>query len=133
MGAFSDYLENKLLDHVLGGATRTFTPPASVFVSLHTGTGPGETGTPANEVTNSGGSNYTRQVAGFAPAVAGVARNSSNIAFTNMPSTTVTQVGIYDTLTGGNLLFYGALTASKVTNLGDTFVINANDLQITLD
>lgn len=130
MGAFSDYLENKLLDHVLGGPARTYPSPATVFISLHIGAGPGETGTPTNEVTGGG---YSRQPGQFGPAALSVAKNSANVAFTNMPATTVTQVGIYDAATGGNLLFYGALTASKVVNAGDTFVINANDLQITLD
>lgn len=33
-GSFSDYLEKKLLDHVLGGVA--YTPPATVYVGLAT-------------------------------------------------------------------------------------------------
>lgn len=32
MGAFTDYLENKILDHVLGNST--YTPPSTVYIGL---------------------------------------------------------------------------------------------------
>lgn len=129
MTAFSNYLENKLLDHTLRGPAGAFAAPAQVFVSLHTAS-PGETGSPSNEV--SGGS-YARQTASFNTAASGSTSNSANIAFSNMPAVTVTHVAIYDALTTGNLLFYGALTVSRVVAAGDTFVINSGQLTITLD
>ena len=44
---------------------------------------------------------------------------------------TITHVGIFDKVTGGNLLFHGALTASKAVGNGDTFKFNANELDLT--
>jgi hypothetical protein len=127
--AFSDFLENELLDHVLRGPANAYPSPVQVFVSLHTAS-PGDTGVPANEVAGGG---YTRQPGNFAAAVAGATTNTGNIAFTNMPAVTVTHVAIYDALTAGNLLFHGALTAPQVVNAGDTFVFNAGDLDVSLD
>jgi hypothetical protein len=40
---------------------------------------------------------------------------------------------VWDNLTGGNLLFHGALTASKTIASGDVFRVPAGDLDITLD
>ena len=45
----------------------------------------------------------------------------------------VTHIGVYDALTGGNLLFHGALTVPKTVTTGDTFQINAGALTITLE
>ena len=46
---------------------------------------------------------------------------------------TVGWVAVWDNLTGGNLLFHGALTSSKTIASGDVFRIPAGDLDITLD
>jgi hypothetical protein len=45
---------------------------------------------------------------------------------------TITHFAIFDALTSGNMLFYGALTASKVVGDGDTLEFAATDLDITL-
>ena len=42
-------------------------------------------------------------------------------------------VGVFDALSGGNLIAYGALTTSKTIDTGDVFRIPAGDLDITLD
>lgn len=127
MAAFSDYLENALLDHVLGGTA--FTQPASVEVALFTSdAGELESNSTVNEV--SGGS-YARQTATFGAAAGGSASNDADISFTDMPAETVTHVAVVDGT--GNVLFHGALTASKTLNAGDTFTIATGDLDITLD
>jgi len=46
---------------------------------------------------------------------------------------TVVAVGVFDAATGGNLLAYADLTASKTIDTGDVFRIPAGDLDITLD
>ena len=46
---------------------------------------------------------------------------------------TVTHVGVFDASSSGNLLAYGALSASKAIATGDVFRIPAGDLDITLD
>lgn len=128
MGAMSDYLEGKILDHTLAGVP--YAPPATRYVSLHTAS-PGESGTPSAEVT---GGQYQRALAQFSAAAAnGSTSNSNTLAFAGMPAATVTHVAIYDAPTGGNLLYYGALTAPVAVTAGGTFVINAGGLTVTLD
>ena len=46
---------------------------------------------------------------------------------------TVTTVAVYDQATGGNLLFWQALAASKTINSGDTVNFSANALGMTFD
>lgn len=125
MAGFSDFLENELLDHVLRNAA--YTPPATVYASLHTAD-PGETG--ANEVT---GGSYARKSMTFAAASGGAAAISADLNFTGMPAVTVTHMGIWDAVSGGNFLFGGQLSASKVVGAGSTFSIATGNLTVTLD
>lgn len=125
--SFSNYLENKVLDHVFGGVA--YTAPATLYVGLFTSS-PGETGS-GTEV--SGGS-YARQTIAF--TVTG--SQASNTAAVEFPTATaswgtVTFAAIYDALSGGNLLAYGALTTSKTIDSGDVFRIPAGDFDINLD
>lgn len=127
MSAFSNYLENKILLHVLSNTA--YTSPAAVYLGLHTAD-PTDAGT-GTEV--SGGS-YARQ--SFASTISGnAASNTSAIEFPTATATwgTVGWVAVWDNLTGGNLLFHGALTASKTIASGDVFRVPAGDLDITLD
>ena len=125
--SFSNYLENKVLDHVFGGVA--YTAPATLYVGLFTSS-PGETGS-GTEV--SGGS-YARQTIAF--TVTG--SQASNTAAVEFPTATaswgtVTFAAIYDASSGGNLLAYGALTTSKTIDNGDVFRIPAGDFDINLD
>lgn len=123
--AASNYLENKWLDHSLG--TTTFTKPTTVYVALYT-TNP----TDADSGTEVTGGTYTRQSATWSSAASGSTSNPSDIVFTLMPAATVTHFGIRDASSGGNLLYYGAFTASKTTTAGDTLTIPATGLVITV-
>jgi hypothetical protein len=121
----SDYYENKILDHMLRGTS--FTPPSTVYVSLHTAD-PGETGD--NEVTGGG---YSRKAVTFNAPSGGSMTNAADVDFPNMPAATITHVGLWDAASAGNFLWGGALTASKTTNAGDTFRIPAGQLTVSLD
>ena len=127
MAAMSNYLENKVLDYVL--RDQADWAPAAVYLSLHTAN-PDEDGSGAE---CSGGS-YARQAITFnaAHATAGTIDNSSDEEFTNMPGCTVTHIGVWDASTSGNLLFFGAVTASKAVGAGDTISLSAGSLDITL-
>jgi len=46
---------------------------------------------------------------------------------------TVSHFGLFDALSGGNLLIHGALTASKVISSGDILKIAIGDMDITAD
>ena len=125
-GNLSNYLENKVLDHILG--TTTYTKPSAVYVALYTAA-PNDAGG-GTEV--SGGS-YARQAAAFDDAASGATQNTGNIDFVNMPSSTVVAIGIHDALTSGNLLVWGTLSTSKSLDAGDTLRIATGDLDISLD
>lgn len=127
MSAASDYLENKLLDHVLRATT--YTAPADVFLSLHTGS-PLDNNSGANELSGSG---YARQDITFAAASGGVISNSADVVFTASGGawSTASHWGIYDASTSGNLLFHGALGSSKTLADGDTLTFAAGDIDIT--
>lgn len=124
----SDYLERKDLDHNLG--TTTYTKPTAVYVSLHTAS-PTDANTGGTEVT---GGSYARKVMTFSAAAttSGVssAANASDIVWTNLPSTTITHVGIYDASTTGNLLYYAPLSASKTIGSGDGYTISTGQLVV---
>lgn len=121
--ALSTFLRNALLDHYLGGSA--YTQP-TVRISLHTAD-PGITG--ASEVA---GGSYARKPPTFSAAAAGSKASSADIDFTVMPACTVTHVGIWDALSGGNFLQGGALAASKVVNAGDTFRLTQPNLVASL-
>lgn len=127
MATMSNYLENKVLDYVL--RDQADWAPAAVYLSLHTAD-PTDAGTGAE---CSGGS-YARQAITFnaAHATAGTIDNSSVEEFTNMPACTVTHIGVWDAASSGNLLFFGAVTASKAVGAGDTISLSAGSLDITL-
>ena len=129
MSGFSDYLEDKVLDHVFGG--NAFTAPTTLYVALYT-VAPSDTGG-GTEV--SGGA-YARQTGAF--TVSGTnpttATNSAAIEYPTATADygTVDAVGILDASSSGNLLAYSTLDASKVVSSGDVFRFNAGDLDITL-
>lgn len=127
MSAFSNYLENKILLHVLSNTS--YTSPTTVYLGLHTAD-PTDAGT-GTEV--SGGS-YARQ--SFSSTISGnAASNTSAIEFPTATGSwgTIGWVGVWDNVSGGNLLFHGALTTSKTIASGDVFRVPAGDLDITLD
>ena len=113
--AKSNYLELKVLDHFLG--TSSTSAPSNVYLALHTAD-PGEAGSGA-EVSGNG---YSRQAVTFAAASSGSAASNSVEEFTASGGSfgTVSHFGIWDASSSGNLLYYGALTASKVIADGDT-------------
>ena len=133
MAAFSDYLEQAILNHIFRN-TAIFTPPANVYLALFTAA-PSDSGG-GTEV--SGGS-YARKAVSTtgqwsAPGVGGLTDNINAQAFPTATASwgTVTHVGIFDAASAGNLLFHGALTVSKTVGSGDTFQFSAGDLDITL-
>ena len=128
--AKSNYLENKVLDHFLGTTESSFV--TQKYLALHTAD-PTDAGTGA-EVANANG--YARQTIDFNAASNGSATSSTAEEFTANSSGgfgTVTHFGIWDSGThgGGNMLYYGALTASKTIAANDTLRFAAGNITIT--
>ena len=128
MAEFSNYLEDKILDHVLKNVS--YTSPTTVYVGLFT-SDPTDAGT-GTEV--SGGS-YARQVLSVTTASAGIVTSSGDVTFPQATATwgTISHIGILDALTSGNLLMHTALTTSKVIETGDILKVSSGNLTVTLD
>ena len=124
MSGLANYLEDKLLDHALRNTA--YTPATAVYLTLFVGS-PTDAGTGGTEV------NITRQAVTFGASSSGTVSNSASVSFASMPAVTVTHIAVYDHESAGNLLFHGALSSNVVAASGDTFTIQANDLDITLD
>lgn len=152
MSNASNYLENELLDHVLGEGGRDYTP-ATLYIALFADTGSGvaaalESGTSDTTSTANWGyyeisnGNYARVAVNFNAASSGSANNDGAVTFNQATANyntaggagnTVTHVAIMDASgTGGNVLFYGALSVSKTVTTGDTFQINDEALTVSL-
>jgi len=129
MAALSDYAEKLLLDWMMttGSATR----PTAWYVALYTAA-PSDSGG-GTEVSGSG---YSRQSVAFAAASTpgGTTSNTGAVTFTSAGGSwgTVSHIGLHDASTSGNLLWHGAMTASKTIGDGDIleFAIGNIDLVI---
>ena len=116
------YLGNSWMD-ALGNAT-SFSV-AVPYVKLHVGD-PGAAGTanPATEVT--------RKSVSFSAASAGGLTSDADVSWTNIAgSQDATHFTCWDSLTVGNFLFSGAITAGAFT-AGDTYTISSGNLTVSL-
>ena len=126
MAALSNYAENEMLDHMLG--TGSFTAPSNVFLSLWT-----SDPTDAGSGTELSGDGYARQDINFGAASSGVATSSGVVTFPTATGSwgSITHIGIFDAVSSGNLLFHGALSASKTISSGDVMQIANGAITIT--
>ena len=151
--AATTFLENRILSFIFKNNAASFSSPGdSIYVGLATAVSnfndsTGESGDPTITEANFGSyarkqvtaSNWTLTAES---ADTQTIKNSSSIEFTEASSgsNTITHVFIITHLTatpdvvgsGGNVLFIGALDASKTISTGDIFRINANNLTIEL-
>lgn len=137
MGSFSNYAEDKILDHVTGKTS--FTLPTTVAVALCTAD-PTDAGTGAscNEVANE--NNYARtdtSGSDWDASSGGATANAAAITFpeANGSWSTVTHFALIDNASygSGNMLAHSILGASKAIGDGDTPKFAIGDLDLTLD
>jgi len=126
MAELSDYFENAIIETMRA----TGITAAAAYVALYT-----SDPTDADTGTEVSGGSYARQLAGLSAASGGASSNAADITFPTATASwgTVTHVGLRDAVTAGNLLMHSALDASKTVGSGDTFKINAGDLDVTLE
>lgn len=139
MSAASNYLENKVLDHVL--TATAYTQPArhiGLFkspVSEAATDADLEAGTLTNEV-GTAGTAYGRQSVTFAAASSGTSATNATVTFSAATASwgTITHVAVMDggTAGAGNVLFWGRVTTAKTIDSGDTFQITSGNLTISL-
>jgi hypothetical protein len=129
MAALSDHAEKLLLDWLMttGSATR----PTAWYVALYTAA-PSDSGG-GTEVSGSG---YAREAVTFAAATSpgGTTSNTGAVSFTASGGDwgSITHIGIHDASTGGNLLWHGAMTASKTVADGDTLEFSIGNIDLTI-
>ena len=128
MAEFSDYLENKVLDHVLRNVS--YSSPTTVFVGLYT-----SNPTDTNSGTEVTGGSYARQALSVTTASAGIVTSSADVTFPQCTASwgSVGFIGILDAITSGNLLMHTALTTAKTIDSGDILKISSGNLTVTLD
>lgn len=134
MSAMTDYLEGELIKHIF--RTGSFTKPSTVAIGLFTAAptdAGGGTEVSGNGYSRSflsqGDSNWTAPSSGN-----GTTSNVFSIPFATPTGAgwgTVTHFGVFDSTTGGNMLFWGALSSSITINAGDTVSFAPGQLQVT--
>lgn len=128
MAAFTNFLENALLNHVLRNSA--YTPASGVFLALFTSATSDAAG--GTEVS---GTAYARTAVTFAAASGGVCANTGDVVFPVAGGSwgTVTHAAVFDAATVGNMLFHGPLTQSKAVGTGDTFKFLDGNYTVALD
>lgn len=123
-GSLTNYSRNKLIDHILG--TTSYTSPTDVYLGIFTVS-------PSNNSSGTEVVGYTRPIVTFTASSTGSASNDVDITITNMPTCTVTAVGIFDAQTSGNLLAWAVLSPSQSFNATDSLFIPIGDLDLNLN
>lgn len=144
MAAMTNYLENKLVDHIFRATP--YTVPTTLHVALFSaaptdsaagteisGGSYARASVPASAIANWNGTHGSTS-----GASTGTNATCSNAALITFPSPTaiwgsVVGFAIMDAATGGNALFYGDLTIPKTVNNGDaapTFAAGALTVQL---
>ena len=137
MAGLTNYLEDKIWNHVFGSTT--YTKPTNWYVGLLTAT-------PSDSAagTEVSGGSYARQVCAFTVTGTGTALATNTSAITFPTATAdwgiVGWIGIYDAVSSGNLVAYQnlqksdfATTTTKTINDGDIFKFNSSSIKIQLD
>ena len=131
MGGFSDYWENKILDHIFGKGS--YTPPV-IYVALSTAN-PTDDGSGFAEPSGNAYARRQTSASDWNAATGGSLDNASDITFGQATGNwgTITHFALFDAVTGGNMLAHGALNQPKAIGSSDTAKFEAGDLDISLD
>lgn len=125
----SNYNENLLLNWAL--TTASVTRPSSWYIGLFSDTPGLIIDQPSSEITND---DYSRQVVSFATASSG---STSNISIVNFSATTtwstVSYMGIFDSQSSGNLLFWGGFNQPRIIYPNDQLNFSLDTIKIFLN
>lgn len=136
MAELSNYAEDELLDHVLGGAD--YTAPGTLYLALSTATiTDSTTGT---TITEPSGNNYSRKSVtnnstNFPAASGGSKSLNVTQAFATPSGSwgTITDMAVIDAASTGNILTFTVLSASKTINSGNTVEFASGNLTFAFD
>jgi len=126
MGSISDYLENKLLDHIFNH--NTYTPPATVYLGLSLAD-PLDDGSGLNEPSDG---NYSRKEITFGAAASRRVTQSGDVEFpvasTNWGE--ITHWALFDAETGGNMLAHGSLSVTKNVYIDNVPIVKSGEVYV---
>lgn len=129
MAGKSDYLEDKILNHVLRNTA--YTSPTTVYAGLFTAA-PSDAGGGTEVSTN----NYARTAITFgAPSPSGTTTNSADVTFPTPSGSwgACTHFGVFDASSAGNLLYWAALGQTEAPLSGNVVKFLAGSLTIIED
>jgi len=129
-GGISDYLADEMLDHVFG--TGAFSVPTNIYVALSTANPDDD----ASGIAEPSGGSYARlNFDTWNTASGGSSSNNGAISFVTATGAwgTISHFALFDSLSGGNMLFYSGLNTSKAITSGDTARFKDTALSITID
>jgi len=126
--ALTDTFENRILTWLL--TTNSATRPTSWHVGLYAS---GNQPSDSASGTELSGNGYARQSVSFS-VTGNAGTNSGTVSFPTATGSwgTITYAGIFDASSGGNLIAYAQLGASKVIDTNDILQISASSLTLTL-
>lgn len=137
MSGFSEDLSQKICNYFFRNATGGTPPTSQCYLGLCIADPTDNTATALTNEISAGW--YARQSISFdAPSISAgtvITANTGTVTFPAVTGSavTVTHWALFDALTTGNLRASGALTASKVLNVGDVPTWAAGDFDLTLD
>jgi hypothetical protein len=127
----SNYLGNKLLDHVIGDDP--YSPPGTVYIALYT-----SMPTPSTSGTEVAGGSYVRvavtnNLTNFPAASGKTKSNGTAITFPQATASwgAVVGVAVVDASTAGNILMFAQFASPRTVAINDTPSFNTNQLTFT--
>jgi hypothetical protein len=129
---FSIHLAEALLNHTFRGSTPStdYAQPLDIYLSLHDANPTGD-GLEGSELL---GGTYARELVTFSvPNVSHEVTNSNEVTFIGLPSVAggITHIGLWDAVTGGNMLFYDNYGTTIITE-GDAITMAVGSLTLRL-
>ena len=124
---FSNYLANKLISATVRGVS--YSTPEKAYLALYR-TDP----TKDDDGEEVDQASYTRKEVGFAVPADGVSSNEAKIEWGTATSNwgNVSHVGVMDSASSGFMLYFTELDNPKEILSGDQFIIDVDQLKLTL-
>lgn len=122
----SYYLDNNFLNAALRGIA--FTPSSTIYVALYTNPPTANGG--GTEVTGAG---YARQAVTFGTPTNGQTSNATDVIFPVAMAAwgNVSAFGLFNAVTGGNLLYFNNLSVPRLISLTDQVRFPAGQLIVS--
>ena len=131
MGGFTDYFEERVLNHVFGKADLT---PGVIYVGLSAAE-PCDDGSGLDEPDGNGYVRVQTTPSDWSAAADGSITNLSEINFSMATGSwgTITHFALFDAATGGKILSYGQLSNPVSVDTGGLARFAIGELSISLD